>query len=595
MYQVLARKCRPQTFDELVGQPHVARTLTNAISSDRLAHAYIFAGLRGTGKTTVARILAKCLNCETGPTTTPFNTCDACREISESRAIDVLEVDAASRTKVDQTRELLEVVSYAPVRDRFKVLIIDEAHMLSKSSFNALLKTLEEPPPNVVFVLATTELQKILPTILSRCQVFEFRRVAPAEVTAHLRGICDRETIVIPDAALERLARAGEGSVRDSLSLLERALAFCGTEIAEEDVLRMLGAVRAGVLTELVTALAARDAAGMLRVLDGLVDEGHDLVHFWNAVISAVRDLLILRTLPDDKELLARPADEAEALAAAAEELSREDLMRVFQILADLEPGLKASSQPRFLWEATLIRLASLGAVRPIEEVLGSLGDPAPAPAGQKKKHGEARPARARKPPVAAEPAPATSSAIAAPASAPVARSGNMARLIESVSQARPMLGAMLEQAAVELHGDRLCVRFPPGMEAVKRQIETRQSVTLLRGEAEKLGHGRLEIRVELGEVEAGTPRNTAPGVTASEPEADSAPEPPSATPAPRTEPSASTPRRAKPDDGLLDQAKSEPGVQKLLDAFGAHVVDIRRHDAPQPVDGEARPSEDVS
>jgi DNA polymerase-3 subunit gamma/tau len=444
------------------------------------------------------------------------------------------------------------------------------------------LKTLEEPPPNVVFVLATTELQKILPTILSRCQVFEFRRVGPAEVTAHLRGICERETIVITDAALERLARAGEGSVRDSLSLLERALAFCGTEIAEEDVLRMLGAVRAGVLTKLVTALAARDAAGMLRVLDGLVDEGHDLVHFWNAVISAVRDLLLLRTLPDDKELLARPADEADELAAAAEELSREDLLRVFQILADLEPGLKASSQPRFLWEATLIRLASLGAVRPIEEVLGSLGDPAPAPSPtpprQKKKHGEASPALTPEPPPAA-----------APARPPA--SGDTARLIESVCQARPMLGAMLQQATVELRGDRLCVRFPPGMEAVKRQIETRQSVTLLRDEAEKLGHVRLEIRVELGDVAAGAARDGKPAAMgtppASEPEMDAAPDP-----------APTTPRRAGSDDHLLDQARQEPGIQKLLDAFGAHVVDIRRHDAPKPsprVGGKARPPEDVS
>jgi DNA polymerase-3 subunit gamma/tau len=379
MYQVLARKWRPQTFEQLIGQPHVSRTLRNAVESDRLAHAYIFAGLRGTGKTTVARILAKCLNCEQGPTTTPCGTCAPCVEIAESRAIDVLEIDAASRTKVEQTRELLEIVSYAPARDRYKVLIIDEAHMLSKASFNALLKTLEEPPPNVVFVLATTELQKILPTIHSRCQVFDFRRVSPAEMAAHLRMICDDEKIDIPDAALERLARSGEGSVRDSLSLLERAVAFCGTAIEDEDVLRMLGAVHARVLSEMVTALARRDAAAMLTVLDGLLDEGHDLVHFWNALIAAVRDLLLQRSLPDRKELLSRPPAEAEALVRAAEDLSREDLTRVFQVLADLEPGLKASSQPRFLFEAALIRLASLGAVRPIEEVLQSLGEPAPA------------------------------------------------------------------------------------------------------------------------------------------------------------------------------------------------------------------------
>ena len=385
MYQVLARRWRPQTFEQVVGQPQITRTLANAVRSDRLAHAYIFAGLRGTGKTTVARILAKCLNCEKGPTTTPCNECAACVEITGSHSLDVLEIDAASRTKVEQTRELLEVVSYATARDRYKVLIIDEAHMLSKASFNALLKTLEEPPPGVVFILATTEQQKILPTVLSRCQVFEFRRIRPAEVAAHLRVICDKEKIRVPDSALERMARSGEGSVRDSLSLLERAMAFCGNEIGDEDVVRMLGAVREQVLAQLIGALARRDAAGMLEVLDSLIDQGHDLVHFWSALLAAVRDLLLLRTLTDPRDMLARTPDEAKTLVEAAEGLTSEDLTRTFQILADLEPGLKSSSQPRFLFEAMLIRLAALGTVRPIEELLQSLpgreGTPAPAPA----------------------------------------------------------------------------------------------------------------------------------------------------------------------------------------------------------------------
>jgi DNA polymerase-3 subunit gamma/tau len=330
MYQVLALKWRPQTFDELVGQEHVARTLANAIEADRLAHSYILAGLRGTGKTTVARILAKCLNCEKGPTTTPCGECVACKEIADSRAMDVLEIDAASRTKVDQTRELLEMVSYAPVRDRYKILIIDEAHMLSKASFNALLKTLEEPPPNVLFVLATTEQHKLLPTIVSRCQVFEFRRVSAAELSRHLRKICDAGEVEISDASLERLARAGEGSVRDSLSLLERAIAFCGKQVEDADVLRMLGAVKSQVLNDMVSALARRDAAAMLTVLDGLIDEGHDLIHFWSEWISALRDLLLLDALPDREDLLARSAEEARALREAAEGLTREDLTLAF-------------------------------------------------------------------------------------------------------------------------------------------------------------------------------------------------------------------------------------------------------------------------
>lgn len=374
MYQVLARKFRPRRFDELVGQRHVARTLSNAIESNRLAHAYLFSGLRGTGKTTVARILAKCLNCEQGPTTTPCDSCSACTEIAGSRAIDVLEIDAASRTKVEQTRELLELVAYAPVRDRNKILIIDEAHMLSKASFNALLKTLEEPPPNVVFILATTELQKILPTILSRCQVFEFRRVPAREVAGHLRNLCDSESMEISDVSLERVARAGEGSVRDSLSLLERVMAFCGQQADDDDVVRVLGAVRSDVLVAATEGLAARDASAMLKVLDGLIEEGHDLQHFWSEWVTALRDLLFQSAVADCQQWLSRTPEEAAALQQAASGLTRDDLLRAFQVLADLEPALRSSAHPKFMFEAALIRLASLGDVRPIEEVLAELG-----------------------------------------------------------------------------------------------------------------------------------------------------------------------------------------------------------------------------
>ncbi len=383
MYQVLARTWRPRDFEELVGQEHVARTLRNSIRANRLAHAYVFAGLRGTGKTTVARILAKCLNCESGPTEKPCGTCVPCSEIRDGRAIDVLEMDAASRTGVDDIRELQEVVSFAPVRDRYKVLIIDEAHMLSKQAFNALLKTLEEPPPRVVFVLATTEIQKVLPTILSRCQVFEFRRVTPREVRDHLRRLCDAEGIRVTDPILDRVARAGEGSVRDSLTLLERVVAMGGESISDEDALYVLGAVRTDALAELLRGLAGRDAAAMLTVLDSLVSEGHDLMHLWGELAGVLRDLLLLRALPDRPDLLSRSSDETTILAEATEALTREDLTRAFQLLADLEYGLKGSSQPRYLFETALIRLADLGTVRPIEEVLSGLriGSPAGATA----------------------------------------------------------------------------------------------------------------------------------------------------------------------------------------------------------------------
>src|SRR5262245_15263237 len=263
MYQVLARKWRPQGLEELVGQAHVARTLRNALSGNRLAHAYLFAGLRGTGKTTVARILAKCLNCVEGPTATPCGRCTSCVEIAEGRSLDVLEIDAASRTGVDDIRELQEVVSYAPVRDRYRVLVIDEVHMLSKPAFNALLKTLEEPPARVVFILATTEIQKVIATILSRCQVFDFRRVPAREVADHLKRVCDAEGIRISKDTLERIAHAGEGSVRDSLTALERVLAFCGMEVDDDEAQQVLGVVKAEVLVAMIRGLAVRDAAAM--------------------------------------------------------------------------------------------------------------------------------------------------------------------------------------------------------------------------------------------------------------------------------------------------------------------------------------------
>jgi DNA polymerase-3 subunit gamma/tau len=545
MYQVLARKWRPQNFDAVVGQKHVTATLANALNADRLAHAYIFAGLRGTGKTSIARILAKCLNCEQGPTTQPCGQCTSCTEVAESRSLDVLELDAASRTGVDNIRELQEVLSYAPVRDRYKILILDEFHMLSKSAFNALLKTLEEPPPKVLFILATTEIQKVLPTILSRCQVFELRRVSVRELAEHLRHICEEEKIEISGLALERIARAGEGSVRDSLSVLERVFAFSGKEIEDEDVLRLLGGVRSEVLSEIVHGMAEHDADKMLKVLDGLVDEGHDLIHFWSELVSALRDLMMLKIAPARTELLARTPEEAKALQQSAEDLSLEDLNRIFGIIADLEPALKSSAQPRFLFEASLIRLSSLGAIRPIEEVLSSFtaqpaGKPNPSPA-HKMKEASDRPRKAR-------------------------RGSFGADLIAAVSKEKMMLGALLEAAAsITAKSDGVAIVFA-GEAAAARQLQRAENLKLIQDHAEKILGRKAGIRVQRG----------------------SAPE--SATGKKRSE---SGRRRTKKsgavDDSLLERAKNEPGVKQLLHEFGAQVVEIR----PLPAQQEERPGDD--
>ena len=582
MYTVLARKWRPNNFEELVGQKHVHRTLMNAIRSDRLAHAYIFAGLRGTGKTTVARILAKCLNCEQGPTETPCGKCDACQEIAESRAMDVLEIDAASRTKVEQTRELLELVAYAPVRDRYKILIIDEAHMLSKASFNALLKTLEEPPPNVLFIMATTEIGKLLPTILSRCQVFEFRRVATRELVDHLRKICDAEEVTVSDASLERIARAGEGSVRDSLSVLERVLAFCGKEVDDDDLLRLLGGVRAEVLTELLAALDQRDAGGMLQLLDRVVDEGHDLLPFWREWIASIRDVVLIREMGESAtELLSRSEEEAKALSAAVQSMSREDLTRAFQLLSELEFGLRSSSQPRYLFESAMIRLASLGSVQPIEEVLQRLQGGGPLPPSRPT--ATSRPAAP--PRSSSRPAPRPS----APQKKKSSHSNVAEGLIDAVRNAKPMIAAILEQAdEIVLEGEGLVVAFAKEHRVIADRLRDTETLELLRQQAESVTGNAVNVRIDAGEAAA---KPAAKPAAAPAAKAAPAPEP--------AAPKEAAPPEAAPTGGpvgskneLLERAKGEPGVKKLLREFGAQVVDIRPLTAQPIVDTLEEPED---
>jgi len=584
MYQVLARKFRPGQFVELIGQNHVARTLSNAITRGKIAHAYLFTGQRGTGKTTVARILAKCLNCESGPTAQPCDACAPCVETAAGRAMDVLEIDAASRTKVEQTRELLEMVTYAPARDRHKILIIDEVHMLSSGSSNALLKTLEEPPPNVVFVLATTELQKILPTIQSRCQVFEFRRVGTDEVAAHLRRICDSEGVRVSDAALARIARAGEGSVRDALSVLERVAAFSGAEVDDAEALRLLGGVDREVLERMIRGLARRDAAEMVTALDRLVDDGHDLQHFWHELISAIRDLLLLSSVPDAARLLGRSAEEAESLRAAAEGLAVDDLNRAFQVLADLESLLRYSTQPRFMFESALIRLASLGAVRPIEEILRSLGGSGTAPAAAKTAAGSDVRQREKvgtgSPPPQREASPAPSEAPALPGVEPDGSAAGP-RLVAALLDARPMVGAILRQAeSIEVANERVEIRFAASLDVLARQLARKEQLKVVQEYAERVFGRRMEVAVQAVDAPKAAP------------EATTAPRRPH--PAPR---SVEPHPLGEVQGSLIDRATSEPGVRKLLRDFGAQVVDIRPLEPgsdPAPVRNEPGPWEDT-
>jgi DNA polymerase III subunit gamma/tau len=372
-YQVIARKWRPQTFSDLVGQSHVTSTLANAIKNDRVAHAYIFSGARGVGKTTAARILAKALNCAKGPTAEPCGECDSCKEIAAGTSLDVIEIDAASNRGIDQIRELREMVRYAPAASRSKVVLLDEAHMLTSEASNALLKTLEEPPDRVIFVMATTQPENLADTIRSRSQHFHFRALTFAEITGRLEEIAAKEDLKIEPGALAVIARMAEGSLRDALSLLEQARAYCGDVIPDKEVRELLGVVPEDSLNELVTAIAEGSADRALGLVHTFQKEGRNLQHFCREAIRHMRNLLIARVCGPDSDLIAATTDQRPALAKAAAQFTEEDLTRFFQILLQTDGDLRHKPDPRVHLEMGLLRLINAQRLAPMEELLAEL------------------------------------------------------------------------------------------------------------------------------------------------------------------------------------------------------------------------------
>ena len=372
-YKVIARKWRPQTFAEVVGQRHVTQTLENAIQANRVAHAYIFAGSRGVGKTTTARILAKALNCVKGPTATPCNVCDSCREIAAGTSLDVLEIDAASNRGIDQIRELREMVRYVAAGGRYKVVILDEAHQLTGDASNALLKTLEEPPDRVVFVLATTQPEELEDTIKSRAQLFQFRALSFAEIAGAIERIAAEEKIKIDSAAVAVLSRAAEGSLRDALSLLEQAMAYCGDTISDAQVRELLGVVAEDVLDALVAAIVAQSAEQALALVHTMIADGQNLQHFCREAIRHFRNLLVARVCGGDSELVAAPRDERPRLARQAAEFSEEDLTRFFQILMTTDYEMRHAPDTRLHLELGLLKLVNASRLAPLEEILAEL------------------------------------------------------------------------------------------------------------------------------------------------------------------------------------------------------------------------------
>ena len=513
-YQVLARKWRPQRFDDVIGQRGVTRTLRNAIARERVAQAFVFAGPRGVGKTTTARILARALNCVEGPTADPCGECDACREVAEGRDIDVLEIDAATHTQVDNVREVIIAgLSIAPVRDRHKVFIIDEVHQLSSSSFNALLKSVEEPPQHVVFIMATTLLDKIPDTILSRSQVFEFRTIGTAAIAEQLRRIVETEKVEIDEAGLALIARTANGSMRDAQSALDQVIAFAGDSAGADDVSAVLGLVGRDAVLDMAETVAGEAADRVFDLAGRFVEAGYDLRSVCRELARLVRDLMVLKVDPrriGDPEIAADA--ERDRLQALADRFSREDLLRGFDVLSRAELDIRNATQPRYHFEMAMLRWIHLRRLVPLTELLGGaarLEPAAPAPAAAARRPSAPAappPSRARRveearrtaAPAPARPGPSSGPAASSPAppaptatgpagTAPAAAAastpapsaagsaaGLKERFVAELQRKRKFFhGTVAAQArAIEVEDGRITFVFSTGQRTLAQQVE---------------------------------------------------------------------------------------------------------------------------
>jgi DNA polymerase-3 subunit gamma/tau len=529
----LARKWRPQKFEDVIGQRGVVETLRNAIGSGRLAQSFIFAGPRGVGKTTTARILARALNCVNGPTADPCGECDSCREIAEGRDVDVLEIDGATYTGVDAVREVIvEPLSIAPMRNRYKIFIIDEVHRLSKNAFDALLKSVEEPPPYVKFMMATTELDSVPLTIQSRSQVFELKALPFSSIREQLRGVTAREGVTIDDAALALVARAAEGSMRDALSALDQVLAFTSQDVTAVDVSTVLGLVGRDVQFDVAEAVAREESSAVFTLAGSIVEAGFDLRTVCRELARLMRDLMVVRI---DPSRLADPeiASESERprVQALAGQYSHEDLMRAFDLLSMAERDIRMSSQPRHTFEMALLKWIHLRKLTPIEELLAGGGPRSASPSSAAPRFTSS-----------SVPKVPSSSASSPPVS------NVKAALLTSIRESnKSFFGMVIAQAQlVEVEGDRILFTFAPAHKNLRPQLEGKKA--WIESLAHSLTGRKMTVVIKEGEAAA-------------------VPAPKAAAPAPASDPGRQADLRAR--------AKAEPVVQNVLDVFGGEIEDV--------------------
>ena len=570
-YQVLARKYRPQTFEEVVGQKPIVTTLQNAVANRRIHHAYLFSGLRGVGKTTVARLMAKSLNCVKGPTPTPCNACSSCREIAETRSMDVLEIDGASNRGIDAVRELRETVRYSPARDRYKVYIIDEVHMLTTEAWNALLKTLEEPPAHVVFLFATTDYRKLPLTILSRCQHFEFKKIPAADMTSHLLRIASGEGVTMPPTVAALITRMAEGSLRDAQSALDQVIAFSGATVTEELARTILGVIDRDLILDFYGAVRGRDYARLVDIVETLFEKGHQPVQFLEDLMAYGRDLLLVRVVAEPERHVAGGPEEIAALRERAAQFSEDELLRILELMTREEYRIKNSTHPRFLLEALAIKLARLSDLKPIEELVAwvdgrTAGGPPdasgagrpPRPGGREAPGGKITTASGeRSDPGMAPPAPGrgpvTIPGPGVEAAAPIrvqeeaSERAAVEALLKRVHEGRGALGGFLEEASwIEIKDETLEIAFGVKQGFFKEKIEGRESIEYLRQVARETLGRDLAIKVTVA-----TPGSIEARVLSPEDAAAS--------------------RRRR----LLEEAEKAPVVQALLSAFDGRIVDV--------------------